>query len=96
VKDCVAVVSWLLQNPSINGLYNVGTGAARSFLDLANAVYAQLGCEPDIRFVDTPSALRPQYQYFTEADIRKLRAAGFTAPFHTLESGVADYIGSLP
>jgi len=96
VKDCVAVVSWLLQNPSANGLYNVGTGAARSFLDLAKAVYAQLGCEPDIRFVDTPSALRPQYQYFTEADIRKLRAAGFTAPFHTLESGVADYIGSLP
>jgi ADP-L-glycero-D-manno-heptose 6-epimerase len=96
VKDCVAVVGWLLQNPSINGLYNVGTGVARSFFDLAKAVYAKLGCEPDIRFVDTPAALRAQYQYFTEADIRKLRAAGFTAPFHALESGIADYIDSLP
>lgn len=95
VKDCRAVVSWLLETPSVSGLYNVGTGAARSFLDLAVAVYARLGREPDIRFVDTPAALRAQYQYFTEADISKLRAAGFTAPFHTLESGVGDYIDGL-
>jgi ADP-L-glycero-D-manno-heptose 6-epimerase len=95
VRDCVAVVEWLLHNPSVNGFYNVGTGTARSFLDLAHAVYARLGAEPDIRFVDTPAALRAQYQYFTRADIAKLRAAGFTAPFHTLESGVADYIDSL-
>jgi ADP-L-glycero-D-manno-heptose 6-epimerase len=95
VKDCVAVVGWLLRNPSVNGLYNVGTGVARSFLDLVHAVYAQLGREPNIRFVDTPVALRAQYQYFTRADIGKLRAAGFTAPFHTLEGGVSDYIESL-
>ncbi len=95
VKDCRAVVSWLLETPSVSGLYNVGTGTARSFLDLAVAVYARLGREPDIRFVDTPAALRAQYQYFTKADISKLRAAGFTAPFHTLESGVSDYIDGL-
>jgi ADP-L-glycero-D-manno-heptose 6-epimerase len=95
VKDCRAVVSWLLETPSVSGLYNVGTGTARSFLDLAVAVYARLGREPDICFVDTPAALRAQYQYFTEADIRKLRAAGYTAPFHTLESGVGDFIDGL-
>jgi ADP-L-glycero-D-manno-heptose 6-epimerase len=95
VKDCVAVVRWLLETPQVSGLYNVGTGEARSFLDLAHAVFAQLGREPDIRFVDTPAALRAQYQYFTQADIGKLRAAGFTAPFHTLESGVRDCIDGL-
>jgi ADP-L-glycero-D-manno-heptose 6-epimerase len=95
VKDCVAVVRWLLQHPSVNGLFNVGTGTARSFLDLVGAVHAQLGREPNVRFVDTPVMLRAQYQYFTEADVGKLRAAGFTAPFHTLESGVADCIDSL-
>jgi ADP-L-glycero-D-manno-heptose 6-epimerase len=96
VEDCAAVVKWLLQNPSVSGIYNVGTGAARSFLDLANAVYAQLGCEPNIRFVDTPVDLRAQYQYFTEANIKKLRSAGFAAPFRTLESGVSDCIDALP
>ncbi|HUC09335.1 MAG TPA: ADP-glyceromanno-heptose 6-epimerase [Stellaceae bacterium] len=95
VKDCVAVVRWLVDNAGISGLYNVGSGTARTFLALANAVYQELGREPNIRFVDTPAGLREQYQYFTEADIRKLRAAGFTAPFHTLESGVRDYISGL-
>ncbi len=95
VKDCAAVVRWLLDNRSVNGLFNVGTGTARSFLDLVGAVYAELGVEPDIRFVDTPAELRAQYQYFTQADMRKLRAAGFSAPFHTIESGVKDYISSL-
>jgi ADP-L-glycero-D-manno-heptose 6-epimerase len=95
VEDCVAVVKWLLQNPSVSGIYNVGTGTARSFLDLANAVYAQFGCEPNIHFVDMPDELRTQYQYFTEANVKKLRAAGFTSPFHTLEDGVKDYIDRL-
>jgi ADP-L-glycero-D-manno-heptose 6-epimerase len=95
VKDCVAAVRWLLHNPTISGLYNVGTGTARSFLDLVRVVCAELGAEPNLRFVDTPVALRAQYQYFTQADIRKLRVAGFTAPFHTLESGVRDYISGL-
>jgi ADP-L-glycero-D-manno-heptose 6-epimerase len=95
VKDCVAVIEWLLHNPSVNGILNVGTGTARSFLDLAGVVYNELGRDPDIRFVDTPAGLRPQYQYFTQADIGKLRAAGFTAPFHTLESGVRDYLRDI-
>lgn len=95
VKDCAAVVRWLLDNRSVSGLYNVGTGTARSFRDLAIAAYAALGVEPDIRFIDTPIALRAQYQYFTQADIAKLRAAGYNAPFHTLEGGVRDYIAGL-
>jgi ADP-L-glycero-D-manno-heptose 6-epimerase len=94
VKDCVAVVRWLLENPMISGLFNVGSGTARSFLDLVGAVYAQLGCPPKIRFVDTPAGLRDQYQYFTQADVTKLRAAGFAAAFHTLESGIKDYVES--
>ena len=93
VKDCVAVVRWLLRNPATSGLFNVGTGTARSFLDLVGAVCAAVGCAPNIRFVDIPVELRAQYQYFTQADIRKLRAAGFDTPFHSLEDGVRDYLG---
>jgi len=95
VKDCVAVVRWLLQDPGTSGLFNVGTGTARSFLDLVNAVCAVVGCAPNIRFVDTPAELRAQYQYFTQADVTKLRHAGFDAPFHSLEDGVRDYLGQL-
>ncbi len=95
VRDCAAVVRWLLEHPQTSGIFNVGSGRARSFLDLARAIYTKLGCEPDIRFVEMPPALRNQYQYFTEADIGKLRAAGYTAPFHSLESGIADYIDRL-
>ena len=93
VKDCVAVVNWLLRNPAVNGLFNVGTGAARSFLELVGAVGAAVGCKPNIRFIDIPDELRAQYQYFTRADIGKLRSAGFTAPFHSLEDGVYDCLG---
>lgn len=92
VGDCVAVVGWLLRNPSVNGLYNVGSGAARSFLDLVRAVGVQLGSEPNIHFVDTPIAMRDQYQYFTRAEIGKLRGAGFIAPFRTLEEGIGAYL----
>jgi len=93
VKDCVAVVSWLLHNPAVSGLFNVGTGAARSFLDLVGALGDAIGRKPNIRFVDTPEELRAQYQYFTQADIRKLRMAGFTARFYSLEDGVLDWLG---
>jgi ADP-L-glycero-D-manno-heptose 6-epimerase len=93
VKDCVAVVNWLLRNPTKSGLFNVGTGVARSFLDLVGAVGAAVGCMPNVRFVDTPEALRAQYQYFTRADIRMLRTTGFDAPFFSLEDGVRDYLG---
>lgn len=95
VKDCVAVVNWLFQEPMVSGLFNVGTGAARSFLDLVNAVGAAVGREPDVRFVDTPIELRDKYQYFTQADISKLRSAGFDRPFHSLEDGVRDYVRCL-
>jgi ADP-L-glycero-D-manno-heptose 6-epimerase len=95
VKDCVATIGWLLQNPKITGLFNVGTGAARSFLDLVGAVAAAIGRSPKVRFVDTPAELRDKYQYFTQADISKLRAAGFGEPFHSLEDGVRDFVHCL-
>ncbi len=94
VKDCVAVVRWLLANPSVNGLFNVGTGVARSFLDLVHAVGAATGQSPDIRFVDMPAGVRGAYQYFTQADMTKLRAAGFVQPLHSLENGVRDFVAS--
>jgi ADP-L-glycero-D-manno-heptose 6-epimerase len=95
VKDCVAVVMWLLRNATVSGLFNVGSGTARSFLDLVRAVGAAVGREPDIRFIDTPVELRDKYQYFTQANMAKLRAAGFDQPFHSLEDGVRDYVRSL-
>jgi len=95
VKDCVATIGWLLQNPKVTGLFNVGTGAARSFLDLVDAVGAAIGRSPKLRFVDTPAQLRDKYQYFTQADISKLRTAGFNQPFHSLEEGVRDFVQSL-
>jgi ADP-L-glycero-D-manno-heptose 6-epimerase len=95
VKDCIAVVRWLLQNATVSGLFNVGTGAARSFLDLVNAVGAAVGRVPDVDFVETPAELRDKYQYYTQAEIAKLRVAGFGQPFHSLEDGIRDYVQSL-
>jgi len=94
VKDCVEVVLWLLDNPDKSGLYNVGTGQARSWLDFATALFTALGRAPNIEFVDMPEALRQRYQYRTEASTAKLRAAGFGRPFTTLEDGVNDYVTS--
>jgi len=95
VKDCVATVGWLLRNPKVTGLFNVGTGVARSFLDLVNAVAAAVGRSPKIRFIDTPAELRDKYQYFTRADITKLRSAGFDQPFHSLEDGTRDFVDCM-
>jgi ADP-L-glycero-D-manno-heptose 6-epimerase len=92
VNDTVRVMLWLLDNPGANGLFNVGTGTARSYLDLAHAVCDAAGVPRDVAFVDMPEALRPQYQNFTEARIDRLRAAGYTAPFTSLEDGVASYV----
>ncbi|MBI3451948.1 MAG: ADP-glyceromanno-heptose 6-epimerase [Rhodospirillales bacterium] len=92
VGDCVAVMLWLLDNPKINGLFNLGTGKARSFLDLANAVYRALGRNANITFRDTPVEIRDKYQYFTEARMERLRAAGYAAPFTPLEDGVRRYV----
>ena len=92
VQDCVAVVRWLLESPSISGLFNVGTGEARSFADLARAVFAAVGKAPQINYVDMPETIRNAYQYYTQADVSKLRAAGFTRPFTSLEEGVRSYV----
>ncbi len=92
VGDCCDVVTWLLDNPSVNGLYNVGTGQARSFADLAGSVFRAMGRAPRIAYVETPVAIRDKYQYFTEARMERLRAAGYAAPFTSLEDGVATYV----
>ena len=92
IKDCVEVMAWLLDNPSANGLFNVGTGVARSWLDLAHAVFAAMGKTPSIEFVDMPATLSRQYQYFTQADMRKLQGVGCPVKFRTLEEGVSDYV----
>lgn len=92
VGDCVDVMMWLLDNPEVNGLFNLGTGAARSFADLARAVFAALEQPENIRYVPTPEAIRDKYQYFTEADMTRLRSAGYNKAFTTLEAGVESYI----
>ncbi len=92
VKDLVAVCIFLMENRQHSGIYNLGTGASRSFLDLAKAVFAALKLPEDIGFIDTPADIRDKYQYFTEAKMGKLRDAGYEAPFTTLEEGVSDYV----
>ncbi|MBL8837841.1 MAG: ADP-glyceromanno-heptose 6-epimerase [Alphaproteobacteria bacterium] len=95
VDDCVDVMLWFLDNPERSGLYNVGTGKARSFLDLARATYMAAGRNAAVEFVDVPAALRAQYQYFTEARMERLRAAGYARPFTSLEDGVTQYVRIL-
>jgi ADP-L-glycero-D-manno-heptose 6-epimerase len=92
VRDCVDMLLWLYDHPSVNGLFNIGTGKARSFADLAAATFRAVGREPVLEFVDTPVEIRDKYQYFTEARMERLRAAGYDRPFTTLEDGVADYV----
>lgn len=92
VEDICDVVLWMLRGAPPSGLYNVGSGHARSFADLAHSVFAALGRAPSIEYVPTPSALRGGYQYWTEADLGKLRRAGYTAPMTSLEDGVARYV----
>ncbi len=94
VVDCVAVMLWLYDNPRINGLFNLGTGQARSFADLIGALFATVGREAVIDYVETPVEIRGNYQYFTEAEMGRLRAAGYGAPFLSLEDGVADYVAN--
>ena len=92
VQDAVDVMMWLLEHPTVNGVFNVGTGQARSFLDLANAVYRAVGREPQIKFRDTPIEIRDKYQYFTQANMDRLRQAGYSKPFTSLEEGVEAYV----
>lgn len=92
VKDVIQVLYWLWQNKPQDGLYNLGTGKARTFYDLAANTFSALGKEPSISFIDTPEDIRDTYQYFTEANMQKLRAAGYSQDFHSLEEGITDYV----
>jgi ADP-L-glycero-D-manno-heptose 6-epimerase len=92
IKDCTEVMYWLLTNPRVNGIFNLGTGAARTWNDLARAVFSALGKTPSIDYIEMPLPLRDQYQYFTEAKMAKLKAAGCPVAFTSLEEGVKDYV----
>jgi len=92
VDDCVDVILWLLDNPQVNGLYNLGSGVARTFEDLAMALYTALDVRPQITYVDMPEEIRAKYQYWTEARLDRLRQAGYDRPFTSLEEGVAGYV----
>ena len=92
VKDIVSVISFLLKGQAQSGIYNLGSGKARTFLDLGKGVFSALGMEPVFNFVDTPMDIRDKYQYFTEAPMSKLRAQGFDKAFWSLEEGISDYV----
>ena len=92
VKDAVAMTLHLAATPRANGLFNIGSGQARTWLDLANAVFAALQRKPNIQFVEMPAEIRDKYQYFTQANLARLRAAGYAAPVTPLEDAVTDYV----
>jgi len=92
VKDVVEVLYFLMHHRKNSGIYNLGSGKARTFLDLTNATFQAMNITPDISFVDTPADIRDKYQYFTEADMSKLISIGYDKPFHSLEDGVTDYV----
>lgn len=101
VKDITAIISWMMQEMFLakwkheqNGLYNLGTGKARSFYDLATSTFRGAGMKTNIEFIDMPEDLRNSYQYFTEANMHKLETAGYTAKFFSLENGVQDYVSN--
>src|SRR6202047_5119608 len=92
VDDAVALVRWLLATPKVSGIFNVGTGRARSFRDLITAMFNALGKSPNIEYIDMPTTVRKQYQYFTQANVENLRRAGYNAGFASLEEGVTRYV----
>jgi ADP-L-glycero-D-manno-heptose 6-epimerase len=92
VKDVCEVCIFLMEQRKRSGLYNLGSGTARTFLDLARNVFKAMGKPEQIAFIDTPADIRDKYQYFTEAEMGKLRSIGYNKPFHTLEEGIADYV----
>ena len=93
VRDVADVVQWLVATPEVSGIYNLGSGKARSFEDLAKAVFAAAGRAPAIEYTPMPPAIREKYQYFTEARMERLRAAGYAGALTPLEEGIADYVG---
>jgi ADP-L-glycero-D-manno-heptose 6-epimerase len=92
IKDCVDILWWLLEHPEAGGIINVGTGIARTWNDLAAAVFAAMGKKPVIEYIDMPEVIRDKYQYLTRAEMGKLRSLGYTAPFMSLEDAVKDYV----
>lgn len=92
VKDVCSVIKWLLDNSNVSGLFNVGTGRAQSFRELAEATFHALDLEPNIRYIDMPEHLKNKYQYYTKAEMDKLREAGYEKPFADLEAGAFDYV----
>lgn len=92
VEDVVDIIDWLLETPSVSGVFNAGSGQARSFLDLANATFAAAGKAPRVEYVDTPLSIRDKYQYFTEARMERVRAAGYSGQSTPLEEGVRRYV----
>lgn len=92
VKDAVAMTLFFMENPEIGGLYNVGTGQARTWNDYVTAIFTALGKEPRIDFIDMPDSIRNQYQYYTQANMAKLRQAGYETPCMTLEDAIKDYV----
>ena len=92
VDDVVRVMMWLLATPTVSGLFNVGTGAARSFKDMMLAAYASLGAAPNIQYIDMPEQIRGSYQYFTQSEVDRLRGAGYNGGFTALEDAVDLYV----
>jgi ADP-L-glycero-D-manno-heptose 6-epimerase len=92
VRDCVDVMLWLLEHPGVSGLFNLGTGRAQTWLDLMTALYRSVDRKLTVDWIDTPPELRDRYQYFTEARMQRLRAAGYVRPFASVEEGVRDYV----
>ncbi|MBU0678420.1 MAG: ADP-glyceromanno-heptose 6-epimerase [Verrucomicrobia bacterium] len=92
VKDAVDVTLFFADHPEVSGLYNCGTGEARTWIDLVRSVFNAMNIEPAIEFIEMPEHLKSKYQYFTEAEMRKLRAAGYHKEFTSLEAGVSDYV----
>ena len=92
VKDVIAVTYWLMHQLPASGIYNLGTGKATTFLQLAEAIFSSMNVETKIKFIDTPLDIREKYQYFTEADMTKLKEAGYTKNFYSIEEGVSGYL----
>ena len=92
VKDVCNVILYMLKHSEVNGLFNLGTGQAQSFFELAEATFHALNLEPNIEFIDMPEILREKYQYYTKAEMGKLREVGYTKKFLNLEEGASDYV----
>lgn len=92
IKDLLEVINFLWQEQPISGIYNLGTGEARTFMDLVQQTFKAMGKSPNISFIDTPEDIRATYQYYTQAEMNKLLQAGYAKPFYTLEEGIEDYV----